>query len=380
MKNKITFLILFLSSVVAYGQVGIGTENPVASAALEIVATDRGLLIPRLTKEQRDAILSPAEGLLLYQIDNETGFYYFDGNAWMLLKIPVLFTTLSSGKIYVGDGSNQAKEVALSGDVTIDSEGISSIGSGKVVSVMIKDGNVTDAKLDKGNISLSGFGAPVSDLSLGGKKIGNVSDPTEGQDATTKKYVDELIAALEARIVGLEAIVPPAIGDFRDGGVVFYVAPVPTDLNGDGILDKGLVCAVEDQSTSVVWYDNNNFGARYSTDIGAGAQNSKGFLEYSNCTNCAIYLASQYAGGGFNDWFLPSRDELAQVYRYRNFINLTALANGGSSLSDASYWSSSIYSASGIWFYPWWIDFSSGSPSNNGGYTAFRSIRAVRAF
>jgi hypothetical protein len=198
-------------------------------------------------------------------------------------------------------------------------------------------------------------------------------------DGATKNYVDELIAALEARIVGLEAIVPPAIGDFRDGGVVFYVAPVPTDLNGDGILDKGLVCAVEDQSTSFIWYDNNNFGARYSTGIGTGAQNSKDFLEYSDCTNCAIYLASQYAGGGFNDWFLPSRDELAEVYRYRNFINLTALANGGSSLSDASYWSSSIYNPA-FAYYPWWLDFSFGSSSSNGGFTAFRSIRAVRAF
>ena len=380
MKHLIIILV-FLLPISTFAQTGIGTTTPDPSAQLEVSSTSKGFLPPRMTTEQRDAILSPAEGLLLYQIDNETGFYYFDGNAWMLLKIPVSFTTLSSGKIYVGDGSNQAKEVALSGDVTIDSEGISSIGSGKVVNGMIKDGNVTDAKLDKGNIPLSGFGAPVSDLSLGGKKIRNVSDPTEGQDAATKKYVDELIAALEARIVGLEAIVPPAIGDFRDGGVVFFVAPVPTDLNGDGILDKGLVCAVEDQSTSVVWYDNTNFGALYSTGISAGAQNSKDFLEYSNCTNCAIYLASQYAGGGFNDWFLPSRDELAQVYRYRNFINLTALANGGSSLSDASYWSSSIDRPfNGIHYYPWWIDFSSGSPSSNGGYTAFRSIRAVRAF
>jgi hypothetical protein len=187
MKNKILFLILFFSSLAAFGQTGIGTTTPDASAQLEVSSTSKGFLPPRMTKEQRDAILSPAEGLLLYQIDNETGFYYFDGNAWMLLKIPVSFTTLSSGKIYVGDGSNQAKEVALSGDVTIDSEGISSIGSGKVVNGMIKDGNVTDAKLDKGNIPLSGFGAPVSDLSLGGKKIGNVSDPTEGQDAATKK-------------------------------------------------------------------------------------------------------------------------------------------------------------------------------------------------
>ena len=137
MRNKIAFFFLFFSSLVAYGQVGIGTENPVASAALEIVATDRGLLIPRLTKDQRDSILLPAEGLLLYQVDNETGFYYFDGNVWMLLKTPVSFTSLSSGNICVGDGSNQAKEVTLSGDVTIDAEGVSSLGSGKVVSGMI---------------------------------------------------------------------------------------------------------------------------------------------------------------------------------------------------------------------------------------------------
>ena len=40
--------------------------------------------------------------------------------------------------------------------------------------------------------------------------------------------------------------IPPAIGDLRDGGIVFYIAPTPTDLDGDGDLDTGLVCAEED--------------------------------------------------------------------------------------------------------------------------------------
>ena len=37
------------------------------------------------------------------------------------------------------------------------------------------------------------------------------------------------------------------VGDYHEGGVVFYVTQSPTDLDGDGTLDKGLVCAVEDQ-------------------------------------------------------------------------------------------------------------------------------------
>lgn len=52
------------------GGVGIGTTAPDASAALEISSTTRGLLLPRLTQVQRNAISSPATGLMIYQTDN----------------------------------------------------------------------------------------------------------------------------------------------------------------------------------------------------------------------------------------------------------------------------------------------------------------------
>ena len=47
--------------------VGINTTTPDASAVLDITATDKGLLVPRLTQVQRTAIVSPAAGLLVYQ-------------------------------------------------------------------------------------------------------------------------------------------------------------------------------------------------------------------------------------------------------------------------------------------------------------------------
>jgi hypothetical protein len=69
------FLIVNLLQLSA--QTGIGTTTPNASAKLEIAATDKGLLIPRMTKAQREAITlsSAANGLMVYQTDDLTGFY-----------------------------------------------------------------------------------------------------------------------------------------------------------------------------------------------------------------------------------------------------------------------------------------------------------------
>ena len=59
-----------------------------------------------------------------------------------------------------------------------------------VETIKIKDLNVTNAKLDKTNIPLSGFGAATDDVALGANKLTGVSDPTAAQDAATKAYVD----------------------------------------------------------------------------------------------------------------------------------------------------------------------------------------------
>jgi hypothetical protein len=62
--------------------VGIGTVSPSASAALEVNSTTKGILLPTMTQTQRNAISTPATGLLIYQSDNTPGFYYYNGSAW----------------------------------------------------------------------------------------------------------------------------------------------------------------------------------------------------------------------------------------------------------------------------------------------------------
>jgi hypothetical protein len=75
-------LILAMAIVVpASAQFGIGTSNPDPSAALDIVSTDQGVLHPRLTTAQRDAISSPAEGLTIYNTTDKC-LQVWDGAAW----------------------------------------------------------------------------------------------------------------------------------------------------------------------------------------------------------------------------------------------------------------------------------------------------------
>ena len=71
-----------LFTVLSYAQVGINTNTPDASSVLEIKSTTGGILIPRMTEAQRDAIALPASGLMIYQTDEVSGFYFYNGAGW----------------------------------------------------------------------------------------------------------------------------------------------------------------------------------------------------------------------------------------------------------------------------------------------------------
>src|SRR5258706_10748345 len=78
------------------GSAGIGTSIPNASSLMDMISTTKGLLIPRMTKTQRDAILSTATGLMIYQTNNAPGFYYYDGSAWTAVAPKNANKTLSN--------------------------------------------------------------------------------------------------------------------------------------------------------------------------------------------------------------------------------------------------------------------------------------------
>lgn len=73
------------SYAIGYAQsvpgIGIGTSTPHPSAVLDLSFTDKGVLFPRLTTAQRNAISNPATGLLIYNSEANV-LQVYDGSAW----------------------------------------------------------------------------------------------------------------------------------------------------------------------------------------------------------------------------------------------------------------------------------------------------------
>ncbi len=79
------FTILGASELLGQGGVSVTIDgsNPDPSAMFDVKSTNKGILIPRMTQVQRNAIAAPATGLLIYQTDATPGFYYYNGTAWV---------------------------------------------------------------------------------------------------------------------------------------------------------------------------------------------------------------------------------------------------------------------------------------------------------
>ena len=88
MKKFIT-LLLFLSTLFSYAQIGIGTDNPDPSAAIDIVSSNSGMLLPRLKMSERDNIANPAQGLMIYCTDcgSHGQLQLFNGSSWFGLSL-----------------------------------------------------------------------------------------------------------------------------------------------------------------------------------------------------------------------------------------------------------------------------------------------------
>jgi hypothetical protein len=118
---------LFLNN--AHAQIGIGTNTPDASAALDITASGSavGLLLPRLTTAQRDAnIKSPSVGLVIYNLSTKVLEVAVSGSLWSDLvngttSAVASGATSSTGKVGIGTNTPNANSVL---DVTSTTKGI----------------------------------------------------------------------------------------------------------------------------------------------------------------------------------------------------------------------------------------------------------------
>jgi hypothetical protein len=167
-----------------------------------------------------------------------------------------------------------------------------------------------------------------------------------------------------------------SIGDFAQGGIVFWV-----DETGQ----HGLVCAKTDQSDGVRWYSGTNgntqakgdgpFAGEANTSIIIAAQVAIGDDGTTYAARICNELEITEGGKTYGDWYLPSLAELKFMHFYDSQINATAILNGGSSFIYSEYWSSTEYN----WHNAYAYEFGHGYEIPHDKFLTQR-VRAIRAF
>lgn len=166
------------------------------------------------------------------------------------------------------------------------------------------------------------------------------------------------------------------IGDIGPaGGVVFSVSAEPVNVAvGIGRGGVYLEAAPADTGTGPAWCAGTPISTVYDTAVGSGAANTAALL---GCAEGAAVEAAAYTHGGFDDWFLPSKDELDLMYR--NLRTATPALGG---FGDGCYWSSSQATEIFVWAQRF-DDGGQGQTSRNA-TSLYRSsgcmVRPVRAF
>ena len=217
-------------------------------------------------------------------------------------------------------------------------------------------------------------GASVSDLLIAGASISNLlSAGVSVPDLLTAgASVPDLLTggASVTDLLTAGASESDFIGAYYQGGIIFYI---------DATDGSGLVCAVSDQSSSIQWYNGSWIKTDVTaTAVGTGQANTATIVSYQGSGSYAAQICADLDMNGYSDWFLPSKDELNLMYTNKLTIDATAIANSGSSLASAFYWSSSESDTSNG-YGAWRQNIGSGSQKSS--YKSFTSsVRAVRAF
>jgi uncharacterized protein (UPF0333 family) len=127
MKHYLVILTLLLAATATQAQVGIGTTTPDGSAILDITASAKGLIVPRMTTAERDAsIKSPTAGLLIYNTTSSALEIANSSSLWINLNAGTTTSvasgsTTSTAGLGVGTTSPDANAIL---DITSTTQGV----------------------------------------------------------------------------------------------------------------------------------------------------------------------------------------------------------------------------------------------------------------
>ncbi len=276
MRTLIVFLLIHLCIATSKGQrVALGTTNPHESAALDITSTTGGLLSPRMTVLERDAIPNPAKGLLVF-VTNDSSFYYFDGY-WKRL--------VPAGEIWSLYGNNAAIK------------GVHFIGTKDSVPLTFKVNDQISGELDilKSNTSL-GYQSLISNTA----GTNNAAFGSGVLSNNTTGYNNVAIGnnALQYNGIGYSnvAIGNNAMAHNIDNHNIVAVGDSALFSQNIAYIDNSKNTAIGSKTLFSTLYGRTNtavgFEALYSNFLGNGNTATGVYALYSNATVTTYYSTS----------------------------------------------------------------------------------------
>jgi hypothetical protein len=330
MKQLIT-LIAVLFSATCFGQsVGIGTLTPAPSAQLDVSSTTKGMLIPRMSLNQRNLIPSPEPGLMIYQNDNTPGIYTWNGTAWVAVSNGAANLTLPFSGLY--SGASTAFNIDLLGNtnntglkVTTYNSGTSKAISGEArgngstagyFNVAGSPTNATALRTDDGDVLLT--------TNTGNVGIGSTATPTSQLMITTPSN--------SYGVTHTDGTV--SVGTFISGAAGWLGTrtnhPLYMFTNNSGVQatlnTNGLFGIGNNNPQNAGLVVNKNVGATY----GIFGGNTSG-----------ISFQGNFPGIGFNEYYNGSSKFIGTGYSGKFIINtntgdLNWFASGASGVADGT--------------------------------------------
>ena len=162
---------------------------------------------------------------------------------------------------------------------------------------------------------------------------------TAADTANWNNHTDSTDIAQMGYVAGLKTY---EIGDFAQGGVVFWV---------DETKQHGLVCSIADAIPGTTrWYagtygftravGDGLFGGRDNTSLIMAAHMVLGDDGGNYAASVCSDLVVNHGGVNYGDWYLPTVEELYMIGQNYIAVNTTSTANGGTALVTSPYWSS----------------------------------------
>ncbi|MFA7274676.1 MAG: hypothetical protein WC044_12480 [Crocinitomicaceae bacterium] len=136
MKTKLFLLASLFIAQHSISQVGVGTTSPESSAMLDVSASDKGILFPRLTTVQRNAVAAPVKGLHVFDITTNS-LWFYDGANWINY----------AAQAKLGDVKSGIQTVDHEGWIKLDGRLISTLSSSQqtAATTMGLSGNLPNA-------------------------------------------------------------------------------------------------------------------------------------------------------------------------------------------------------------------------------------------